>query len=89
MFRHEGKLTGLAAYGEPKLADAMAGCFRFNTQSGLIESDFRHWTNMEAAMQAICQGQNRQTIAASIQKGFHCTMMSAWASNHALRLPDW
>ena len=30
MLRHEGKLTGLAAYGEPKLADEMAAQFRFN-----------------------------------------------------------
>ena len=67
MFRHEGKLTGLAAYGEPKLADKMAACFRFN-KDGLIESDFRHWTDMEKAIQAICRGHDRETIAASIQK---------------------
>src|SRR5204863_3394279 len=30
MLRHEGKLTGLAAYGEPKLASEMAAQFRFN-----------------------------------------------------------
>jgi len=68
MFRHEGKLTGLAAYGEPKLADKMAACFRFNTQDGLIETGFRHWTDMQDAILAICRGQERETIAASIQK---------------------
>ena len=34
MLRHEGKLTGLAAYGEPKLADEMAAQFRFNDKTG-------------------------------------------------------
>jgi len=68
MWRHEGKLTGLAAYGEPKLAASMAACFRFNAQDGLIESDFRRWSDMRDAMRRICRGQDRETIAASIQK---------------------
>ena len=67
MLRHEGKLTGLAAYGEPKLADAMAAQFRF-TEDGLIETDFRNWEEMRAKFLAICQGKDRETIAASIQK---------------------
>jgi carbamoyltransferase len=67
MWRHEGKLTGLSAYGEPKLADQMAACFRFN-KDGLIESDFRHWTDMRETILGICQGHDRETIAASIQK---------------------
>ena len=67
MLRHEGKLTGLAAYGEPKLADEMAAQFRF-TEDGLIETDFRNWEEMRAKFLAICQGKDRETIAASIQK---------------------
>src|SRR5205085_5404328 len=47
MLRHEGKLTGLSAYGEPKLADAMAAQFRFNQNDGLIESDFSNWERSE------------------------------------------
>ena len=34
MLRHEGKLTGLAAYGEPKLAERDGGAFRFNDKTG-------------------------------------------------------
>ena len=68
MLRHEGKLTGLAAYGEPKLSDEMAAQFRFNTKSGLIETDFRNWSAMRETFLAICQGHDRETIAASIQK---------------------
>jgi carbamoyltransferase len=68
MLRHEGKLTGLAAYGEPKLAEEMAAQFRFNNDSGLIETDFRNWSAMRQKFLALCQGHDRETIAASIQK---------------------
>src|SRR5437588_6525236 len=40
MWRHEGKLTGLSARGQPTLADAFARHFRVN-QDGLIEADFK------------------------------------------------
>ena len=68
MLRHEGKLTGLAAYGTPKLAGEMAAQFRFNDREGLIETDFRNWAAMQEKILAICQGHDRETIAASIQK---------------------
>jgi carbamoyltransferase len=68
MLRHEGKLTGLAAYGEPKLAGEMAAQFRFNDRTGLIETDFRNWSAMREKFIGICQGNDRETIAASIQK---------------------
>jgi carbamoyltransferase len=68
MLRHEGKLTGLAAYGEPKLADEMAAQFRFNNESGLIETDFRNWFAMREKFLSVCAGHDRETIAASIQK---------------------
>ncbi len=67
MQRHEGKLTGLAAYGEPKLAEELARCFRF-TDEGLIETDFRTWREIHDKLLGICRGHDRETIAASIQK---------------------
>jgi carbamoyltransferase len=68
MLRHEGKLTGLAAYGEPKLAGEMAAQFRFDERTGLIETGFRNWAAMREKFLAICRGHDRETIAASIQK---------------------
>ena len=68
MLRHEGKLTGLAAYGEPKLAGEMAAQFRFNDKSGLIETDFKNWSAMREKFLGLCKGHDRETIAASIQK---------------------
>ena len=68
MLRHEGKLTGLAAYGEPELAERMAACFRFNENNGQIESDFADWDAIGRAVLAVCKDQKRETIAASIQQ---------------------
>jgi carbamoyltransferase len=67
MFRHEGKLTGLAANGEPKLADAIAGLFRVD-RDGLIAADFADEKEIRKAIFGICRGHDLETIAASMQK---------------------
>jgi carbamoyltransferase len=67
MWRHEGKLTGLSARGEPSLRDAFARHFRLG-DDGLIASDFTTWRAMLNRTLAICEGHSRETIAASIQK---------------------
>ena len=61
MLRHEGKLTGLAAYGEPKLADEMVAQFRFNNNDGLIETDFKNWFAMRRVQRwpAAAVGRNK------------------------------
>ncbi len=68
MLRHEGKLTGLAAYGAPDIAGEMAACYRFNDTDGQIESGFRSWDDIDRKFREICDGHSRETIAASIQK---------------------
>jgi carbamoyltransferase len=67
MWRHEGKLTGLAARGEPVLADKFAEHFRLD-DNGLVVSDFKSTRVMGEAIVAICAGHDRANIAASIQK---------------------
>jgi carbamoyltransferase len=67
MFRHEGKLTGLAAYGKPELAAEMASHFRVN-ETGTIDGDFADDTAIANTIKAICRGHSRETIAASIQQ---------------------
>jgi carbamoyltransferase len=76
MWRHEGKLTGLAAFGEPNLTDALAAHFRLG-KDGLISCDFRNWRSMEAKIREICRGQSRESIAASIQKLVEQRMLQA------------
>ncbi len=68
MFRHEGKLTGLAAYGEPALAPEFGALFSFDDETGLIETPFRKTRQMRAAVLALCAGKPREVIAASAQK---------------------
>ena len=67
MWRHEGKLTGLSARGEPTLRDALAKHFRLG-EDGLIASDFTSWRVMEKKILALCRGHNRENIAASMQQ---------------------
>lgn len=67
MWRHEGKLTGLSALGEPTLTDAFARHFRLG-KDGLIVSDFTSWRAMQERILAISHGHSRENIAASIQK---------------------
>jgi carbamoyltransferase len=67
MFRHEGKLTGLSARGNPLLAEAFARHFRVG-EDGLIAAEFKDWHALDRTVRAICSGHDRETIAASIQK---------------------
>jgi carbamoyltransferase len=64
--RHEGKLTGLAAYGKPVLFDTMAGHFRVD-DAGLIQSDFASYEAMEKFIIEIARTATREDVAASIQ----------------------
>ncbi|MSO89060.1 MAG: hypothetical protein EXQ89_03710 [Rhodospirillaceae bacterium] len=65
--RHEGKLTGLAAFGEPTLIAAMAPHFRIDDE-GRIDSDFASYGAMRRLIFALAEGQKPQDVAASIQK---------------------
>lgn len=67
MFRHEGKLTGLSARGEPKLAPDLGRHFWLG-DDGLIDSDFTSLRMLEQTVRDICGGHDRETIAASIQQ---------------------
>jgi len=66
MFRHESKLTGLAAYGEPTLAADIARHFWIDDQ-GMICANFVDDKAIERTIMKICCGHSRETIAASIQ----------------------
>ena len=67
MNRHEGKLTGLAAYGEAVLYEEMAGHFHVE-DDGAVNSDFASFDDMAGWMDRICAGVAREAVAASIQK---------------------
>jgi carbamoyltransferase len=64
--RHEGKLTGLAAYGEPEIAEPLARLFRLG-EDGHVTTTFRSWPELRDTVIGVCKGHPRETIAASIQ----------------------
>jgi carbamoyltransferase len=65
--RHEGKLTGLSAYGRPDIAGQLARLFRF-TDEGQVVTGFKSWAELRETVIAACRGHSRETIAASIQQ---------------------
>lgn len=64
--RHEGKVTGLAAFGKPVLADAFKAHFFFD-DDGLINSDFDSPQQMREYFMSLCEGHSREDASASIQ----------------------
>jgi carbamoyltransferase len=66
MARHEGKLTGLAAYGEPTLLPEMQRHFRV-TDEARIEMDFPGPEALRDCFQALARGETRENAAASVQ----------------------
>jgi len=66
MNRHEGKLTGLAAFGQPVLAAEIGRHFKVD-ESGLIDSDFASDKSMRTELHALAEGRKPADVAASIQ----------------------
>ncbi len=67
MLRHEGKLTGLAAFGQPVLYDELARHFRID-DAGRIESDYRDYGAMAQDIRRLAATASREDMAASIQQ---------------------
>jgi carbamoyltransferase len=76
--RHEGKLTGLAAYGQPILADKIAGRFSID-DSGRIFSDFRDYPEMVKFIHGLAKSVSREDASASIQQVLESTMLNSIA----------
>jgi len=72
--RHEGKLTGLAALGEPALAGAIAAHF-FVNDAGRVLTDFRGYNEMKDFLFGLAARVSRADAAASIQKVLEDTML--------------
>jgi carbamoyltransferase len=66
MARHEGKLTGLAAHGEPTLLAEMRRHFRVD-DDGRITMDFPDHTALRERFRSLARGDSRENAAASVQ----------------------
>jgi carbamoyltransferase len=64
--RHEGKVTGLAAFGKPVAVNEIMRHFSVDTQ-GRISSDFSNWGEMLAFAREVCGRLSREDAAASVQ----------------------
>ena len=65
--RHEGKLTGLAAFGETVLHDAMAAHFSVDAE-GRVDSDFGTAAALGAFVREIAAEARPADVAASVQR---------------------
>ena len=63
---HEGKVTGLAAYGKPVLRDHYLSRFKVD-EDGVIATDFRDENEFHDHFMRPCAGHSREDCAASIQ----------------------
>ncbi len=64
--RHEGKLTGLAAYGEPSLLPELLRHYSIS-DDGRITMDFADHGEMREWFQPLAQAETRENAAASVQ----------------------
>ncbi len=74
--RHEGKVTGLAALGQPVHLDRIMAHFEINEQ-GRVFSDFKNDAEMRDFMRQIVRGTRREDLAASIQQALEDIMLSS------------
>ena len=74
--RHEGKLTGLAAYGEPTLLPEMSRHYSIS-DDGRITMDFADHREMRECFQPLALTETRENAAASVQALLeHCIHQS-------------
>jgi carbamoyltransferase len=76
MLRHEGKVTGLAAFGEPAVYEQLQRHFTID-ESGHVRSDWTSFPEMQAGITALLQGVKREDAAASVQKLLEVTVLSS------------
>jgi carbamoyltransferase len=74
MNRHEGKLTGLAALGEPTRASEIGAYFNLD-ENGRVYSKFSGFSHMKRFMLRLAKTTRRQDLAASIQEVLEDTML--------------
>jgi carbamoyltransferase len=64
--RHEGKITGLAAFGKPLVGEQIRNFFKINLD-GTIDSEFKSREELKTALKDVCGNLSREDVASSIQ----------------------
>jgi carbamoyltransferase len=65
--RHEGKITGLAAFGKPVAGEQIRAFFKINANDSTIDSDIKSRWELQAELKKISDKLSREDMAASIQ----------------------
>jgi len=76
MNRHEGKLTGLSAMGQPIFAERIGRHFSVDP-NGRVHSDFPRNKELFKLLEAVAKEGKREDVAASIQKVLEDTMLAS------------
>lgn len=74
--RHEGKLTGLAAYGKPALLSELEKHF-WVREDGLVETDFKNKKEMQQTITALAATVKPADAACSIQQLLEKTILKS------------
>lgn len=74
--RHEGKLTGLSAFGSPIFAKRIGSHFCVD-DAGRVMSDFRDNGAMFGLLKSLATGSRREDVAASIQNVLEDVMLTS------------
>jgi len=76
MNRHEGKLTGLSALGEPVFAERIGKHFTIDA-NGRMRTDFARSRDVFDLLDGVARDGKREDVAASIQKVLEDTMLAS------------
>lgn len=71
--RHEGKITGLAAYGKPSVYDQLRPRYHIR-EDGLIRSDFSSYEELKDFMKSLSELCSIEDLSASAQKVLEDTL---------------
>ena len=74
--RHEGKVTGLAAFGKARLASELQSLFHVDN-SGQITTRFSSYRDMKRTLVSLFSGCKREDVAASIQRLLEETVLQS------------
>jgi carbamoyltransferase len=80
--RHEGKITGLAAFGKPGFANEIID--QFQIKDGEVHSSFKTLDDMHLFFDRIFKGKDKAVMAASIQMATEQVVVEWVKSNLAL-----
>jgi carbamoyltransferase len=79
--RHEGKITGLAAYGSPIYVDLLKRFIGYEDGSTVNKGQVFYWSAVKAIERALPRSFNREDLAASMQQVLEeigCSYVQHW-----------